>query len=166
MNTNKLEIASVNQADLLFTILEENAKWLESKNIFQWPLNWLQSKKEEIFNSIKNGQYYYIEINNEIACIVEITEISTLEWSNKHSSAIYINKLAVSRKYSGLSLGLKMLHLIKCHTIKVNKSYLRLDVAASNITLREYYESNNFSFVNEQNNGEINVALYQQKVIG
>jgi len=164
MDTKKLEIASVNQADLIFAILEENAKWLESKKIFQWPLNWLQSKKEELFNSIENGRYYYIEVNNKMACIVEISVKSELDWNNKQCNAIYINKLAVNRKYSGLGLGLEMLHLIKKYAIKINKSYIRLDVVASNIALREYYESNDFYFVNNQSNGEINVAKYEHKV--
>lgn len=150
----------------IFDILCENARWLESKGIFQWPLDWLQSNQEEIRSSVNSGLYFKVEIDNHIAGIVEITERPDEIWAGDESQALYIHKLAIRRKYSNQCLGREILELIAKLANNQEKEYLRLDCVAHNTKLRQYYESFGFKFIKEINAGVVNLALYQCAIKG
>ncbi|NRB40457.1 MAG: GNAT family N-acetyltransferase [Pseudomonadales bacterium] len=152
--------------DEIFDILCENARWLESKGIFQWPLDWLHSNQDEIRTSVNSGLYFKVEIDNHIAGVVEITGSPDDVWAGEESPALYIHKLAIRRQYSNQCLGRGILDLIAKLASDQGLEYLRLDCVAHNTNLRQYYESYGFEFINEKSAGLVNLALYQCAVKG
>jgi len=127
-------------------------------------LDWLQSKRLEIQESIELGSYYAIDIDNQIAAIVEIKSSPEEIWGNDNKLALYIHKLAIRRQYADKSLGRDILKLIQARATLQGVKYLRLDCVANNDKLRQYYESYGFTFTTEVNTGEITLALYEYEV--
>lgn len=148
----------------VFDILHENALWLESHDIFQWPLDWLEAKRDEIRASVEQGLFYSVKINGDIAAVVEITSVADEFWKNEQSAALYVHKLALRREFSGQGLGRKIIALIEERAQQLGIEYLRLDCVAHNLKLRDYYESCLFQFKGEINLGEINLALYEYEI--
>ena len=147
--------------EVVYDILYENAQWLLRKNIFQWPLDWLQSKKEAIKESINSGRYYAIDNNNEIVAVVEINSIPEGLWGNDLTSALYVHKLAIRRKVSNQNLGGKILKLIEEMAVQQGVKYLRLDCIACNAKLRQYYETYGFMLKLVVKVGDVDFALYE-----
>lgn len=161
-----LDQATHTEYDEIFDILCENARWLESKGIFQWPLDWLHSNQDEIRSSINSGLYFKVEIDNHIAGVVELTQSPDEVWGGEDLPALYIHKLAIRRQYSNQSLGRGILDLIAKLASQQGLEYLRLDCVAHNTKLRDYYESYGFKYINEINAGVVNLALYQCAIKG
>jgi GNAT superfamily N-acetyltransferase len=152
--------------DVVYGILHENATWLLSKGIFQWPLDWLESIRPEIRASIHAELFYAIEIENTVVAVLEIRTAPELLWGNNQDEAHYIHKLAIRRKYSDGGLGRKILDIIKSKAQQKNIKFLRLDCVAHNDKLREYYESCGFNLKGIVDAGEVNLALYEFNIQG
>jgi len=159
-----LRQVSAGEFDSVFDILHENAIWLLSKGIFQWPLNWLESIRFEINDSISSGLFYALEINNKFAAVVEIRSAPENIWGNNETEALYIHKLAVCRKYTNRGLGRKIINIIKSKARQQNIKYLRLDCVAHNNKLRDYYESCEFKLKGVVKAGQVNLALYEYQI--
>ncbi len=160
-----LRQVSTSESDIVFDILHENAIWLLSKGIFQWPLDWLESIHSEIKSSIESGLFYAVEINNNnLSAVIEIRSTPEEIWQNDAADALYIHKLAICRKYADSGLGRNILTLIKSQALQQNIEYLRLDCVAHNTKLREYYESCGFDLKGIVEAGEVNLALYEHQI--
>lgn len=150
--------------DAVYDILHENAKWLLSKDIIQWPLGWLESIRSEIKVSIDAKAFFAVEIDNEVAGVCEIKTAAEALWDNSQTAALYIHKLAIRRQYSNHGLGRNILDLIKVTARQKNINILRLDCVAHNHQLREYYESYGFNLKGIVDAGDVNLALYEYKI--
>ena len=161
----QLKKAKIEDFEIIFEILHENAKWLEARNIIQWPLYWLDSKRDEIKTSVKQGGFYTLAIetvaHNEVAAIVELKSNPEDIWKSDNANALYIHKLAIRRKYENQGLGRKVLSLIKTRCLQENREFLRLDCVAHNSTLRKYYEANGFKLTAEVDTPDVVLALYE-----
>jgi GNAT superfamily N-acetyltransferase len=150
--------------DVVYGILHENATWLLSKGIFQWPLDWLESIRPEIRASIDAELFYAVEVENTLAAVLEIRSAPEVLWGNNQDKAHYIHKLAIQRKYSDRGLGRDILDLIKSKARQKNINFLRLDCVAHNDKLREYYKSCGFNLKDIVDAGEVNLALYEYRI--
>jgi len=84
-----LRLVTPAEFETVYDILHENVLWLSQKNIIQWPLDWLQSKRQEIQESIEFGTYYAIDIDDVIAAVVELKSVPENIWANDNLLAIY-----------------------------------------------------------------------------
>jgi ribosomal protein S18 acetylase RimI-like enzyme len=150
--------------DSVYGILHENAMWLLSKGIVQWPLDWLKSIRAEIKESLDAELFYAVEIDNKLAAVFEIRSSPEEVWQNNQDEALYIHKLAIHREYSNRGLGRSILDLMKTKIRQENISFLRLDCIAHNHKLREYYESCGFNLKGIVDAGEVNLALYEHEI--
>jgi ribosomal protein S18 acetylase RimI-like enzyme len=150
--------------DVVYGILHENATWLLSRGIFQWPLDWLESIRPDIKESIDAELFYAIDIEHEIAGVVEVRSAPEVLWDNNKTEALYILNLAIHRKYSACGLGRKILDLIKSKATLDNIKLLRLDCVAHNYKLREYYECCGFNLKGTVDTGEVSLALYELQI--
>ncbi len=172
INLNSLEIkgnlnlkqASIFEFDTIFNVLHENAIWLLSKDIFQWPLDWLESLKPEIKVSITSGLFYIAEVDHKKVAVVEIKTEPEEIWNNDTTRALYIHKLAIIREYENCHLGQEILSLITLKAIHENIKILRLDCVAHNNKLRSYYESCGFELKDVVKKDDISLALYEYNI--
>ena len=137
----KLKQARIEDFELIFEILHENAKWLEKRNFYTLEIE--------------------AETHNEVVAIVELKSSPEDIWKSDDAKALYIHKLAIRRKYENQGFGRQVLGLIKERAIKSNMKYLRLDCVAHNLALRQYYEGNDFKLVAEVTMPEVVFALYE-----
>ena len=156
-----LKQAGLVDYEVIFDILYENAIWLESKGIVQWPLLWLESKRTEIQESVSRGAFYYVEVDNIIAAVVELSTAQETIWNYEEGPALYIHKLAIRREFSRQGLGHRVLTLIKARAIQENNRYLRLDCVAHNERLCQYYQSCNFELKIIIKTLETDLALFE-----
>ncbi len=155
---------SPEKSKMVFDIIHENALWLNSKNIMQWPMDWLHSIENEINDSISLGQFYSTQIDDEFSAVVEIKTSPEEIWAYDASLSVYVHKLAILRKHTGKGLGLIVINLIKALAIKQGMHSIRLDCVAHNVKLRAYYESCGFTFIKEVKTTNIALALFECKV--
>lgn len=157
----RLHQALPEHVDSVFAIIEENAHWLLSKGIVQWPLSWLESEKENIHQSVIDGHYFHSSAGQKLMAVVEITARAEALWDNDLSKALYVHKLAIRREYSGDGLGLRILDEIKNRGLAEGICFIRLDCVAHNWKLRRYYEGCGFKLIKVKNNGVVDLALYE-----
>ena len=163
MNIRKVK---PNEFQDTFDILKENALWLESKNVFQWPLDWLETIRDEVEESVRLEKFQCAEINKEMAVVVELGGSPEETWGNDLAKAIYIHKLAIRRKFSSAGIGGAMIKAVVELAKVQGARYARLDCVASNTRLRKYYESFGFVLQGETHNGHVDVALYELALEG
>jgi ribosomal protein S18 acetylase RimI-like enzyme len=164
-----LKQSGLSDFENIFDVLYENAKWLEGREIVQWPLAWLESKRDEIKASVAAGDFYQLDINNNaqheansgISAIVELKSCPEEIWASDKAKALYIHKLAIRRIHKNQDLGRTVLSLIKEDAIRQKLTYLRLDCVAHNVALRAYYEEQGFILIEEVSTPEVVLALYQ-----
>jgi GNAT superfamily N-acetyltransferase len=150
--------------DAVYGILHENAIWILSKGIIQWPLDWLESIRPEIKAAIEAELFYAVEVDNTLAAVIEIRSTPEDLWNNIQDEALYIHKLAIQRKYADRGLGRNILDLIKSKAQQKNINFLLLDCVAHNHKLRAYYESCGFNLKGIVDAGDVNLALYEYKL--
>ena len=142
-------------------ILLQNGQWMLSKGIDQWPLDWLESIADDISASVAEGNFWCLESCDEIVAVVEVHAGPEQLWGLDTEPSLYIHKLAIRRAHASRSLGSKLLRCVIQRAREEKRSYVRLDCVASNDRLRSYYASQGFHFVTIENNGEVELALYQ-----
>lgn len=157
----KLYKAKKEDFQTVFKILEESSRWLLSKGNRQWPAEWIQRKKPEIEHAVASGLFSCVTINDEVVAVVELLSAPEKIWKYDDSKAMYIHKLAVSRKYAGKGVGKSLLEEIAKTEFSKGVKALRLDCVAENKGLRRYYESFGFIFKGIAFNGEIDLALFE-----
>ncbi|MGI1679849.1 MAG: GNAT family N-acetyltransferase [Cellvibrionaceae bacterium] len=162
----KLKQVSKDEESVVFNVLKENAVWLLSLGIEQWPLEWLESIRREINLSIKSGNYFFALLDNEVVGVVEVLAEPESIWKYDISPSIYIHKLAIKRKFCGLNIGSQIISKLWSISKEKDKEFIRLDCVATNLKLRSYYEKNGFTFVGIANNGLVDLALYEKRAKG
>ena len=152
------------ECEEIYSVLMENALWLESLNILQWPVDWLESKKVEIYNSIVEGNFYVLKVGGSIEAVVEVKSEPEKIWGYDNTPSIYIHKLAKRRNTENKYIGEIVLFLISKMSSKFEVSAIRLDCISSNHKLRKYYLSKGFEFCGNVSNGEVELSLYQKSI--
>lgn len=159
-----LKIAQKESFFEVMKILRENAEWMLSKKIEQWPLDWLESMEPEIYLSVKSGNFFFAMHEERVVGVVEILSKPERIWKYDKSQAIYIHKLAIKRENSGLGVGANIISKLLSWSAKNERSCIRLDCVANNVSLRKYYERNGFKFISVKNNGLVELALYEKRI--
>lgn len=157
----ELRSAKVSDCEMVYRILHENAVWLETRKIVQWPIPWLESKREEIFKSVKYGEFFIAYKQNAVVAVVEIKTEPESMWGFDGGASLYIHKLALSAGHRGKGIGREVIRKIVSRAKKDGFQYIRLDCVANNKKLCEYYCASGFRFKGVANNGEVDVALYE-----
>ncbi len=152
------------EAEEIYLLLYETALWIKPKCETQWPLEWLEAKKQDIFESVSQGNFYTVYTNEELSAVVEIRDEPEAIWNYDRASAYYIHKLAVRREYGGMGLGREVLHAI-FDLAKLNGvSLVRLDCVTVNKKLQKYYASIGLNLVGSEFDEGTEVTLYELAV--
>ncbi len=161
----KLYLQKVEKQDAVevISILRKSAEWMLSKGIVQRPLDWLDSIESELILSVKSGNFYFPIYHGEPVGVVEVLTAPEKIWKYDSSPSIYLHKLAIKRENAGSGVGVSVIKLLTSWASKNKKRYVRLDCVASNIKLRNYYESNDFKLKGIESNELVELALYEKQ---
>jgi ribosomal protein S18 acetylase RimI-like enzyme len=150
--TFTLRKASLSELQVAFELLKHAAERLNAKGLKQWGY-WMNPPQEKIAwveEGFKNGEFFFILIDDHIAGMYRLLTEDKLYWGAQETSAWYIHSLVVKTGYTGKGIGEQVILRVKEDCMKLNIQYLRLDCDAENVGLCNYYEQQGFKIVGQK----------------
>ncbi len=157
----RIRVASEQDASVVFEVLMDNARWLASKGIKQWPVSWLESIRPDIDESLSFGRFYIVE---RLDCPIAVFELRTepeAVWNFDEAHYLYIHKIAVMREYAGLQIGASIINTIQNMARREGYVGVRLDCVSNNMLLCRYYQNFGFERIGTYQSSLIDLALFQ-----
>lgn len=158
----KIRLANPDDLDQVIEIMAQAATWLVSKGIGQWPsppnAHW-----RRIAGQIEAGEIYLAFTAEEAIGTLRITW-SDPYWPEGLDRAGYVHALALAGPYHGLGLGEVLLSWAMAHIAGQGRRVVRLDCAAGNKLLRDYYERLGFTFRRQIVDRDYVAALYEKRL--
>ena len=147
---------------LVIDILAEAAAWLQSKGVDQWPSPIPDHWQQRMAAKIEQGQIYTVGINKNRFGIVG------LAWQDAYwpddGQAGYVHRMAVRSDVHGQQLGGMILFWAQMQVKKHGRQFVRLDCAAGNGRLRQYYEDMGFLYRGQLEDHDYSAGLYEKDV--
>ncbi|MFG2480991.1 GNAT family N-acetyltransferase [Streptomyces fagopyri] len=125
------------------------AAWLRTQGSDQWAEPF---PAEHIANSIKANTVYLLRTSEQADAAATITldeDSDDLLWLPRElqEPALFVHKLTVDRRYTGLNLGTELLNWASTKAAHQGKQWVRLDAWTTNRHLQQYYERQGFQHV-------------------
>ena len=143
-------------------ILAEAAVWLQNKGIDQWPSPIPPHWQQRLADRIQRGELYTVGI------VTNRFGIVGLSWQDAYwpddKLAGYVHRMAIRSEMHGQRLGSMILFWAMMQAKRRGKQFLRLDCAAGNGRLRQYYEEQAFQFRGLLTDHDYEAALYEKEV--
>ncbi len=176
----KIRLANSDDREQVIVIMAQSVAWLVSKGIDQWPSP-PNAPWRRIAGQIEGGEIYLAFTSNTAstsdvafaANTVGAAEeaIGTLRitwgdpyWPEEVDRAGYVHALALADPYHGLGLGEVLLTWAMAHIAGHGRPVARLDCAAGNKPLCDYYERLDFTFCRQIIDRDFVAALYERKL--
>ena len=137
-----LRRASEEDFEAVRNLLTEASRWLRRKGTSQWALPWPNEngRNKNIRRAIRAGRTWIVWDGNLAAATLTASPNHHEIWpsENWHEQAVYVRRLAVSRRYAGRGLGGQLLDWAG---IRASREYgalwIRVDVWTTNIGLHD-----------------------------
>jgi GNAT superfamily N-acetyltransferase len=151
------------QADAhdLWLLRRQLEDWICARGIDQWRPG--EVAEQTISRQITAGEWHVHRRNGILVAALRLL------WSTRGSGgddgdAVYVHGLMVDRRHAGHRIGERLLAWAGEQARAAGRSWLRLDCAAGNTTLCDYYRSCGFTPVRTQNlpDGLFDVVLWQR----
>jgi GNAT superfamily N-acetyltransferase len=154
--TLKIAQATHTDAAAIEMVLEEIRAWLRERGLTQWsePFtpDWIEAR-------INDGVLYIVRNDKDVVGVFRLLSSDPEFWGTDDAPSLYLHTFVVRRKYSGMGYGNEIMEWVKEITALQGKQYLRLDTAANNPVLCNYYLSAGF-----KDCGEIIIRGWQAKL--
>ncbi|MGX4584220.1 GNAT family N-acetyltransferase [Paenibacillus chitinolyticus] len=151
------------ETPLLQELYVEAARWRVSRGILLWDE---KTFTPEYFAGLMADCELFIAYSDE-----EAVGCFTLQWSDKllwgerdRGDAGYLHRLVVTRKRSGLRLGIRLLEWAEDYTRRAGKTYFRLDCMSENSGLNAYYRNAGFDYLETVTGDGWSANLYEKKL--
>jgi GNAT superfamily N-acetyltransferase len=151
----------------ILSLLVETASWLESQGSSQWNALLQGHDSHDTPSAIQRGDVFVFKKEAEIAGMV-ILMPKPSPWDIKlwgdqahaEDEALYLHRLAIRRKYARTGLGKSILQWSTSGIQFKEKSLVRLDCGADNVTLNSFYAGNGFRYAG----GHDGFSIYEKLV--
>ena len=159
-----MKIRRAQEDDLgdLLDLLNQAAEWLLSRGIEQW---FTPFPTEYVLPALKRGETFLARCGGELAGTITLMH-SYSYWPGSPPDALYIRRVAISRRFTGL--GRMLMAWSEQQAIDEGKAYLRLDCYSGNQALRKYYEGLGFEHHSDIEvtapRGTYDCSLYEKRV--
>jgi ribosomal protein S18 acetylase RimI-like enzyme len=139
--------ATIEDFDAVYAIVAEAAQWLQSRGISQWDWFLTEGGRKLVRRRIETAEtYLVIDPQAQPVATFTVQWEDELIWGPRGTdgTAGYVHGLAVRRRASGNGLGLKMLQWSSNLITQKPRRLMRLDCAANNQALCNYYRRAGF----------------------
>ncbi|MEN1985117.1 GNAT family N-acetyltransferase [Paenibacillus hubeiensis] len=151
-----IDRAHPDDTDAIMRMLVEIAEWLNSQGSSQWGVLLRGEDSHDTVGAIRRGDVFVVKQGDEVAGMVTLLR-SPSEWDERlwgeqagtEDGALYLHRLAVSRKYASVGLGKRILKWSSTGIWFENKDRVRLDCVAGNDTLNAFYARNGYTYLGE-----------------
>ncbi|MEV5162723.1 GNAT family N-acetyltransferase [Streptomyces sp. NPDC053728] len=133
--------------DQLLAFRVEAAKWISKLGSDQWSRPY---PPDRLLATIKAGTVFMVRDGVRTAGTITLTpEAEEGLWTPQElrEASIFVNKLTVSRNYSGENLGGRLLDWAGDRAYRASAKWLRLDAWTDNTALQRYYLRHDFEHV-------------------
>jgi signal transduction histidine kinase/GNAT superfamily N-acetyltransferase len=148
---------------LVMEILAEAAAWLEAKGIQQWPSPPNEHWWRRMERHIASGEMYLASLSGEAIGTLRLTW-SDPYWPSGEQNAGYVHSVAIRNRAHGLQIGTALLNWAMDQIRNQEKQTIRLDCAAGNGRIRQYYEEHGFTYRGQYQDHDYVAALYERKL--
>ncbi len=160
-----LQQAQPEELNLVMDILEDAARWLDSRGIKQWPFPLPESEWRAMARHISTGEVY-------LARRPDGRAVGTLRfkwsdpklWHDESGVAGYVHDFAIHDTVRGCGIGAAMLEWAKAHVHARGKEFLRLDCLADNAALNRYYLNVGLQYRGRVQDGNYAASLFEVAV--
>ncbi|MDT0455384.1 GNAT family N-acetyltransferase [Streptomyces sp. DSM 41527] len=128
-------------------LLTEVSAWLARRGSDQWQF---PPHRARITSAIEHGECFLAEADGVPIGTITVDDHADPEfWAteDRPDDALYVHRMAVTRKASGAGVGAFMLDWASKRATDAGKTWLRLDAWRTNEGLHEYYRSQGFTMV-------------------
>ena len=160
----EIEAVRARPSDLgtVLSILEEAALWLASRGIRQWlPGTFC---RERIGSRIGRGEVYLFVLGGRSVGSMVLQWSDEETWGDVPNDAGYVHGLAIRRDQAGKGLGRELLRWAEARVADAGAAYMRLDCAAENRTLNDYYAGAGFRYSGRAHVCGLEVSRYEKTV--
>jgi GNAT superfamily N-acetyltransferase len=153
------------------SLLKEASRWLGTKNTDQWTVPWPDEngRNANIKRAIRAGRTWIVlDGDGRPAATLTTSPNHHGIWPEKNGRepAVYVRRITVSRRYSGLGLGSQLLDWAGLRAnLDYGARWVRVDVWTTNIELHDYYRDRGFRYCGLCDiSGYPSAALFQKPV--
>ncbi|MFG2639038.1 GNAT family N-acetyltransferase [Streptomyces sp. NPDC048362] len=139
--------ARLEELDTVEALLQEASEWLASRGIDQWQY---PPHRDRIAAALKQGVCFLAFEDGEPIATLQVDDYADPEfWTldDEPGAALYVHRMAVSRRAAGSGLGGRLLEWAADHAATHGKRWLRLDAWKDNEELHRYYKAAGFTLV-------------------
>ncbi|GAA4801469.1 GNAT family N-acetyltransferase [Litoribaculum gwangyangense] len=135
--------ATAKDIDELLEITRACARYMVSKNIFQW--NEYYPNKKAFLKDLSRDELYVITIDNAISGCITIStfmdeEYIPIHWLTPNTKNIYIHRLAVHPEQQGKGYAQRLMDYAENYAKQNNVVSIRLDTFSQNPRNLKFYE--------------------------
>ncbi|MFF2080594.1 GNAT family N-acetyltransferase [Kitasatospora sp. NPDC058162] len=134
------------------------ATWLAALGSDQWSTPF---PSDHIAQSIQSGEVFVVRESadaDDLAATITLDDAADpLLWTpqERQDKALYVHKLTVDRRFTGLNLGTRLLDWAGDRAARHGAHWLRLDAWTSNTRLQQYYAERGFQHVRTVHDPEV-----------
>ncbi|MFF4063763.1 GNAT family N-acetyltransferase [[Kitasatospora] papulosa] len=128
-------------------LLREASAWLASRSIDQWQY---PPHSDRIAEALKRGVCFLAFKDGKPIATIQVDDFADPEfWTpeDRPHAALYVHRMAVTRDFSGASIGSQLLDWASERAAGQGKRWLRLDAWKDNQGLHRFYENSGFSLL-------------------
>ena len=126
-------------------LLEAIAEWLAARGVRQYAPGSFRASRSYFAESIERGEVHWAHIDAERVGSVRLLDEDSLVWPDvDRDEAIYLYNLIVDRRWGHRGVGRRILASAERVARARRRVFLRLDCAADNRFLRQYYADEGF----------------------
>lgn len=145
-----LRRAEASDLSALIVMIDDAARWLESKNTDQWAVPWPNQagRDRRVEQAIGAGKTWICWDRRTPAATLTADPDHDPYWSQDVQSrpAIYVHRLVVARRYARMSLGASLLDWAgRTGRLAHGAHCIRISAWTTNLGLHQYYTSQGFS---------------------
>jgi ribosomal protein S18 acetylase RimI-like enzyme len=149
-----LEVRQAAAGDLavILGMIDEAAGWLRTKGTDQWNEPWPSRKARDnrVLRGLRSGRTWLVESGGSAVATITYRQHGNQElWTEAElgEPAVYVSRLIVSRKYSGLDIGGALTDWAGLRAARGwSAQWIRIDVWTTNEALHNYYAKRGFGF--------------------
>jgi len=147
--------ARVGDRDIILGMIDEAAGWLRTIGTDQWNEPWpnRRARDNRVLRGLRSGRTWLVKSGSTAVATITCRQHGNQElWTEREQDepAVYVSRLIVRRKYSGLGIGSSLIDWAALRATRAwNAKWIRIDVWTSNKKLQAYYEEQGFIFYRE-----------------
>jgi ribosomal protein S18 acetylase RimI-like enzyme len=137
-----LQPAAIHDAEALYDLREAAARWLLGRGLRQWLPGEVDVRT--IRGQIEAGEWLLHRRGGNPVVALRFLWSDPFFWGEQPEDAAYVHGLVIDRRSAGEGLGAAALGWAEERARTAGRMYLRLDHAADNTRLAEYYRERGF----------------------